>query len=52
MPGPGQLIKYPTVPVQRANVMGETSGIEAVEVGDCTMPTNHFLEIVWCSNPG
>jgi hypothetical protein len=32
--------------------VGETSGIEAVEVGDCTMPTDHFLEIVWCSNPG
>jgi hypothetical protein len=52
MPGPGQLIKYPTVVVQRANVMRETSGIEAIEVRRRTMPTDHHLEVVGRSNPG
>jgi hypothetical protein len=52
MPGPWQLIKYPTVPAKRANVVGETLGIEAIEVCSRTMPTDHHLEVVGGSNPG
>jgi hypothetical protein len=52
MPGSGQLIKYPAVPAQRANIMGETLGIEAFEVGSRTMPTDYHLEVGRRSNPG
>jgi hypothetical protein len=52
MPGPRELVKYPTVAVQGANVMGEASGIEPIEVCGRTMPTHHRLKLLGRGNPG
>ena len=51
MPGPGQLIKYPSVAPQRANVMGKALSIKTIEVRGSTMPVDHRPEVLGHGDP-